>query len=180
MPRFIKFQIDWAIHAKLNNDILEQSTHGKDETPEGCTCDICYERFCIASVDSEDAAECLPYFPVSKILEASQLCDSDSKEIEGIWEFPDVDNCKCYCHRCHIHQFKLFCKEHKELVKEHSKLMVDWFLTLKSSQQLQDLQTPRERHHQFRKRLSDAGFRHRSQRCEKVDFSSLKPSEGWY
>ncbi|KAK8907551.1 hypothetical protein QC760_004801 [Botrytis cinerea] len=142
MPRFIKFQIDWAIHAKLNNDILEQSTHGKDETPEGCTCDICYERFCIASVDSEDAAECLPYFPVSKILEPSQLCDSDSKE--------------------------------------HSKLMVDWFLTLKSSQQLQDLQTPRERHHQFRKRLSDAGFRHRSQRCEKVDFSSLKPSEGWY
>ncbi|TGO33167.1 hypothetical protein BHYA_0262g00040 [Botrytis hyacinthi] len=57
MPRFIQFQIDWPIHAKLNNDVLDQSAHGKNETPIDCICDLCYEQFCIASVDEEYAAQ---------------------------------------------------------------------------------------------------------------------------
>ncbi|KAF7956413.1 hypothetical protein EAE96_003754 [Botrytis aclada] len=179
MPRFTKFQIDWPIQAKLNNDILVQSAHGKDERPEGCTCDVCYEQFCIESVDDEDAADWSPNVLVSKILEPSQLCDFSSKEIEERWKFPEVDGCKCNRHRCILHQFRLFWKEHQELVKKHSKLMDDWRFTLEPSQQLQDLADLNQRHNQFRKRLGDAGIHRRYQICGNVDFSSLVSSEGW-
>ncbi|TGO55063.1 hypothetical protein BCON_0097g00190 [Botryotinia convoluta] len=178
MPRFIKFQIDWPIHAKLN-DILDQSAHGKDETPEGCTCDLCYEQFCITSVDEEDTADSSSNVPISKILEPSQLCDFGAKEIEERWKFPEVDGCKCNRRRCQVHQFQLFWKEHQALVKEHSKLMDDWCFTLELSQQLQDLQDLKERHKQFRKRFSGAGIRRRYQKCGNVDFLSLVSSEGW-
>ncbi|KAF7882300.1 uncharacterized protein EAF01_011752 [Botrytis porri] len=177
MPRFIKFQIDRPIHAKLNNDILDQSAHGKNETPECCTCDVCFEQLCITSIDAKDAADSSSNLPISKILEPSQLCDYSSKEIEECWKILEVDGCKCNPRRCNIHQFQLFWKEHQALVKELSKLMDDWCFTLEISQQLQNLQDFRERHHQFRKRLSDAGIRRRYQKYGTVDFLSLVSSE---
>ncbi|KAF7917462.1 uncharacterized protein EAE98_010225 [Botrytis deweyae] len=131
MPRFIKFQIDWPIHAKLNNDILDQSAHGKNETPKDCTCDLCYEQFFITSVDENDAAYSSSYIPISRIILApSQSCDNGSKEIEDRREIPEVVG-------CNIQQFQLFWKEHQALVKKHSKIMDDLCSTLKLSQQEQ-------------------------------------------
>ncbi|KAF7920423.1 hypothetical protein BELL_0289g00010 [Botrytis elliptica] len=131
MPRFIKFQIDWPIHAKLNNDILDQSAHGKNETPKDCTCDLCYEQFFITSVDENDAAYSSSNIPISRIILApSQSCDNGSKEIEDRREIPEVVG-------CNIQQFQLFWKEHQALVKKHSKLMDDLCSTLKLSQQEQ-------------------------------------------
>ncbi|KAF5874761.1 uncharacterized protein Bfra_004779 [Botrytis fragariae] len=137
-----------------------------------------YEQFCIKSVDGGDAADSSSKVPISKILEPSQLCDYSSKKIEERWKIPEVDGCKCNRRRCNIYQFQLFWKEHQALVKEHSKLMVDWCFTQKLSQQLEDLQDLKERHNQFRKRLSDAGIRRRYQKCGNVDYLSLLSSEG--
>lgn len=41
MPQFVPLSLDWATHQKLDTTSLEQSVHGKDEAPEGCTCDLC-------------------------------------------------------------------------------------------------------------------------------------------
>ncbi|TGO59137.1 hypothetical protein BOTNAR_0168g00110 [Botryotinia narcissicola] len=83
--------IDWPIYAKLNNDILDQSAHGKNETPKDCTCDLCYEQFCITSVDEEYAADLSSNVPTSKTLVRPQLCDDRSKIIADRQEIPKVE-----------------------------------------------------------------------------------------
>ncbi|KAF7900788.1 hypothetical protein EAF00_003009 [Botryotinia globosa] len=179
MPRFINFQIDWPIHAKLNNDILDQSVHGKNETPKDCTCDLCYEQFCITSLDEKYAADLSSNVPTSKILVRPQLCDDSSKVIADRREIPKVEGCKCEDCRRNILQFQLFWKAHQELIKKHSKLMDDSCSTLKLSQQLEELQFLKQRHDEFRDRLGDAGIHPRYQKCGNIHDLSLVSSKGW-
>ncbi|THV53222.1 hypothetical protein BGAL_0056g00190 [Botrytis galanthina] len=179
MPRFIKFQIDWPIHAKVNNDILDQSAHGKNETPKDCTCDFCYEQFCIASVDEGCAANSSSNVPISKILVISKILEPPHKEIEDRREIPEVRGCNCDHCRCNIHQFQSFWREHQQLIKKHSKLIDDCCSTLKLSQHLEDLQFFKKRHDEFRNRLSDAGIHPRYQKRGNVNILSLVSSKGW-
>ncbi|KAF7870616.1 hypothetical protein EAF04_004360 [Stromatinia cepivora] len=41
MPRYINLPVDWATHNKVDASALEQCVHGRDEAPEGCTCELC-------------------------------------------------------------------------------------------------------------------------------------------
>ncbi|KAJ8064119.1 hypothetical protein OCU04_007955 [Sclerotinia nivalis] len=179
MHRFIKLPIDWPTHIELNPDMLEQSAHGKNEQPKGCTCDVCHEWFIFAALEQEQPEE---MFTFCTFREFNRF--PNDKQIEEQWKFPEVDGCKCHRRRCQVHQFKLFWREHQELVKERSKLMDDWSITIYLDEQLRDLADLHLRHAQFIKKLSDAGFRREHQRYRKwvgnVKFTSLETTEGWY
>ncbi|KAF7876817.1 hypothetical protein EAF04_001900 [Stromatinia cepivora] len=175
MHRFIKFPIDWPTHIELNPDMLEQSAHGKNEQPWGCTCDVCHEWFFITALERNPEVT-IP-FPELKQFPAD-------KQIKEQWKFPEVDGCKCHRARCQVHQFKLFWREHQKLVKERSKLMDDWRITIYLDEQLRDLEDLHLRHSQSIKKLSDAGMHRQHQWyrrwCRNVKFTSLETTEGWY
>lgn len=165
MPKFNNLPVDWSAHTELNTDTFEQSAHGMKEQPEDCTCDFCAEESFFGRGNSSMTSRCSTSnvktsFRSPKPIEESKI--------------PQVDGCKCHRRRCHMHQFRLFIKEHQGLVNEHSKLMDDWAFTIYLDEQLQDFEDLHMRHCQFLKRLSDAGF---AQRYRDVDFSTLRKSE---
>ncbi|KAF7898657.1 hypothetical protein EAF00_005103 [Botryotinia globosa] len=41
MPRFVPLPIDWSTQNNVDVSSLKENAHGKNEAPEGCTCDFC-------------------------------------------------------------------------------------------------------------------------------------------